>query len=280
MPLTRRKRNLAFVTSKRCTKLLKKRRISEKEAHPCNLLLENYLMPNFTNKMLGSFAYEQCGIKYPNSAIYCHRKRQHEVRFIIHGRRTMANILWYQIIFIRKDCIGFYWSHGKQFIALRYTNKGKLIVRKQNQLLTFTKHNLWHTNIRFPRFVYHLIPHFIKVIKKTKRSILSYRNRTEDALTLFCPKLPGDISSLIWCFAISDGVLSSKLTCIFGQLLVDALEDRSRHWMKNLTAVLMKIIQRLKSTEIINFFQEESWRRANFHPLMQSTKEIYVADAA
>lgn len=94
------------------------------------------------------------------------------------------------------------------------------------------------------------------MIKNTERNILILQKNTEDALSSFCPNLTTHTLSLIWKFATTEEILSTKLTCRCIRLLNEAVED----WgMKSLSTSVLKIIEVLEVTRMDYTF-EIDWK--------------------
>jgi len=115
-------------------------------------------------------------------------------------------------------------------------------------------------------------------ITETQRMILGYRNRTEDVLRIFCSSLPNNIFSVIWDFAISDGLLSSKFICGIARILDDSLENSEQHWLKNVSLAISVIIDQFNSSETSYLLEKCSIKASDFKSLGQYAKELYFSD--
>jgi len=289
------KKRLSGETFDEPSKIQKIEHVIESNRTVASDRLETYLIPSFTDRKIeevdGSVGYRKvCGIEYSDSDLECERiTTPHEFRdlvFQIAGpgwsrksdvRRHIDNM----IISIGSQDICLCLHRQNRDITLRYSIHGrKVSLIADKQYVIVTNQNL-NKNIRridpqLPSTLSSIVNHFR--IERTERLILSYRNRTMHVLRIFCSRLPNQIFSVIWDFAISDGVLSSKFICEIARLLDDVLKDREKHWFKNVSLAVSKIVERLKRSEITYLLESCMLQTEEFKLLGQFAKKIYSSN--
>jgi len=283
--------------AERANKPSKKRRIEQfkdSTISKVNRVLETYLLPSFTFEECeivgeGIEYFEFCGIRCPDYDVECERLMPNDSRellfkisgpkgFWISPTEFTADLMR---IDIGREGISLFCCRQGKILSVDYSIHGrKVIILSDEGRFTATTQNLKQVierlDSRLPSPASHLVDYF--PINETDRLILSYRNRTEDVLRIFIPSLPHGIFSIIWDFAISDGVLSSKFTCGIARLLDDVLEDSEEHWLKSVSLAVSKIVEQFKSSEASYLLEKCSMKSADFKPLSQFAKEIYKLD--
>jgi len=266
----------------------KKRRIDQfKESNIAKVsrVLETYLLPSFTLVEWdeGVEYFEICGIRYPDYNVECQRAMSNdslELLFEISGPKGVFNVDVMRID-IGREGISLYRSREHEILSVDYSIQGKTVtILSVEGRRTATNKNLKQViesfDSRLPSPASHLVNYF--PIKETERLIVNYRNRTEDVLRIFWPSLPHEIFSIIWDFAISEGVLSSKFTCGIARLLDYVLEDSEEHWLKSVSLAVSKLVEQFQGSEASYLLEKCSMKSVDFKPLSQFAKEIYLLD--
>jgi len=248
--------------------------------------LENYLLPSFTKQRKYS---KVCGIRYPDSSMKCDLFNSNNFRnleFSISGPKGIQTpaddiALDYLKINIGFEGVSLFWYRQDKVVSLDYSIRGREVTIDLNlDCFIVTRQNLKEMvediDPRLPCPASNLVNYF--PIEKTEGLILSYRNRTTDVLRIFCPSLPHEVFFVIWDFAISDGVLSSKSICEIARLLDNILEDREQHWLKTVSLAVSKIVEQFRSSEMSYLLEECMMKAAYFKRVGQFAKEIYLSD--
>jgi len=276
----------------------KKRRIEQVEEANItkqSSFLENYLQPTFTLKTVegeglhGGYTTKVCGIRYPDSKLECELFISNNflnLELSISGPKGIQTpadefALDCLEITISCDAISLFWHRQDKVVRLEYPNGGKKVtvdLQLDDFIITRQNLNQWIEAIdpRLPYPALNLVDYFL--IEKTEGLIQSYRNRTEDVLKIFCQSLPHEVFFVIWDFAISDGILSSKCICKIARMLDDILDDREQHWLKTVSLAVSKIVEQFSSSEMSYLFEECMMNAKWFKLVGQSAKEIYLSD--
>jgi len=283
--------------AERANKPSKKRRIEQfkdSTISKVNRVLETYLLPSFAFEEWeivgeGIEYFEFCGIRCPDYDVECQRLMSNdslELLFKISGPKGIQTsptefVVDFMRIDIGREGISFCCSRQDKILSVDYSIHGrKVTILSDEGWFTATNQNLKQVierlDSRLPCPASHLVNYF--PIKEVERLILRYRNRIEDVLGIFMPSLPHEIFSVIWDFAISDGVLSSKFTCGIARLLDDVLKDSEEHWLKSVSLAVSKLVEQFTSSEASYLLEICSIKCLDFKPLSQFAKEIYLLD--
>jgi len=273
--------------------LSKNRRITQvKESNftKPNTILDNYLLSAFAineaEQVGGILGWKEvCGIRHPFRTelwrFISNEEGELELGIAQSATDNDLNEDFLQIG-IRCNKITLRWSYQNETVSV-FCSFGRgditFLLILNGKPFSVTKRNLRQmiarsdVQIRCPGSF--LLNNF--AITETEGMILGYRNRTEDVLRIFCSSLPHYIFSVIWDFAISDGLLSSKFICGFARLLDDRLENREQHWLKNVSLAISEIIDQFNSSETSYLLEQCYIKASDFKSLGQYAKEIFFS---